>query len=55
MEDKARQLRLTMFGTDEFPTYEEIVEAYAKEFNDYVKPRGENVFGFWMQTLADLE
>lgn len=55
MKDKAGQLRLTMFGTDEFPTYEEIVEEYAKEFNRYVMPRGENIFGFWMQTLADLE
>jgi len=55
MKDKAGQLRLTMFGTNEFPTYEEIVEKYAKEFNHYVMPKGENIFGFWMQTLADLE
>jgi len=55
MKDKTGQLRLTMFGTNEFPTYEEIVEEYAKEFNHYVMPRGENIFGFWMQTLADLE
>ncbi len=44
-----------MFGTDEFPTREEIVEEYAKEFNRYVTPKGDTVFGFWMQTLADLE
>lgn len=49
------QVRLTMFGTDEFPTREEIVEEYAKEFNRYVTPKGDTVFGFWMQTLADLE
>jgi len=55
MKDKAGQLKLTMFGTNEFPTYEEIVEEYAKEFNRYVVPKGENIFGFWMQTLADLE
>jgi len=55
MKNKAGQLRMTMFGTDEFPTYEEIVEEYAKEFNHYVMPKGENIFGFWMQTLADLE
>jgi len=55
MKDKAGQLSLTMFGTNEFPTYEEIVEEYAKEFNRYVMPRGKNIFGFWMQTLADLE
>ena len=54
MRDKG-QLRLIMFGTDEFPTYEEIVEEYSKEFNKYVTPKGENTFGFWMQTLADLE
>lgn len=51
MKDKV----VTMFGTNEFPTYEEIVEEYAKEFNHYVIPKGENIFGFWMQTLADLE
>jgi len=55
MKDKTGQLKLTMFGTNEFPTYEEIIEEYTKQFNHYVIPRGENIFGFWMQTLADLE
>jgi DNA modification methylase len=45
----------TMFGTDEFPTYEEIIDAYAKEFTNYVTPKGDTIFGFWMQTLADLQ
>jgi len=45
----------TMFGTYEFPSYEEIIEAYAKEFASYVVPKGDTTFGFWMQTLADLE
>lgn len=45
----------TMFGTQEFPTSEEIIEAYSKEFANYVAPKGETIFGFWMQTLADLE
>jgi tRNA G10 N-methylase Trm11 len=45
----------TMFGTQEFPSYEEIMEAYAKEFATYVVPKGDTIFGFWMQTLADLE
>lgn len=45
----------TMFGTHEFPSYEEIMEAYAKEFANYVIPKGDTIFGFWMQTLADLE
>ncbi|MEO0100546.1 MAG: DNA methyltransferase [candidate division WOR-3 bacterium] len=31
------------------------MEAYAKEFANYVLPKGDTVFGFWMQTLADLE
>ena len=55
MKNKAEQSKLSMFGTDEFPTYEEIIEEYAKEFNHYFMPKGENTFGFWMQTLADLE
>ncbi|MEW6482029.1 MAG: hypothetical protein AB1397_03365 [bacterium] len=45
----------TMFGTYEFPSYEEIMESYAKEFANYVLPKGDTIFGFWMQTLADLE
>ncbi|PIU68522.1 MAG: hypothetical protein COS84_00920, partial [Armatimonadetes bacterium CG07_land_8_20_14_0_80_40_9] len=45
----------TMFGTYEFPSYEEIMNAYAKEFASYVIPKGDTIFGFWMQTLADLE
>ena len=52
LKEKEQQ---TMFGTYEFPTYEEIIGAYAKEFTNYVFPKGETIFGFWMQTLADLE
>jgi SAM-dependent methyltransferase len=55
MDIKTKQLKLTMFGTNEFPTYEEIIDEFAKEFNKYVIPQGDNIFGFWMQTLADLE
>lgn len=46
---------LKMFGSSEFPSCEEIIEEYAKEFSNYVIPKGETIFGFWMQTLADLE
>lgn len=45
----------TMFGIEEFPSYEEIIIQYSKEFLEYVKPKGDTIFGFWMQTLADLE
>jgi len=45
----------TMFGTYEFPTTEEIIDVYSKEFESYVTPKGDTTFGFWMQTLADLE
>jgi hypothetical protein len=45
----------TMFGTSEFPSYEEILDAYSKEFSSYVQPKGDTIFGFWMQTIADLE
>lgn len=44
----------TMFGTYEFPSYEEIMDAYSKEFTNYILPKGDTIFGFWMQTLADL-
>ncbi len=53
--EKVRNLQLPMFGTNEFPSYEEIVAEYSKEFEKYVLPKGDNIFGFWMQTLADLE
>ena len=45
----------TMFGTYEFPSYEEIINNYSKEFEKYILPKGDTIFGFWMQTLADLE
>ena len=48
-------IQTTMFGTYEFPSYEEIMDAYAKEFANYILPKGDTIFGFWMQTLADLE
>jgi len=47
--------QMTMFGTYQFPSYEEIMDAYTKEFVSYVTPKGDTIFGFWMQTLADLE
>jgi len=53
--EKQTTTQTTMFGTYEFPSYEEIMEAYAKEFANYILPKGDTIFGFWMQTLADLE
>jgi DNA modification methylase len=47
--------QMTMFGTHKFPSYEEVMEAYAKEFENYILPKGDTIFGFWTQTLADLE
>jgi hypothetical protein len=52
---KQTPIQATMFGTHDFPSYEEIMDAYAKEFASYVIPKGDTIFGFWMQTLADLE
>jgi len=52
---KQTPMQATMFGTRDFPSYEEIMDAYAKEFASYVIPKGDTIFGFWMQTLADLE
>lgn len=54
-QKKQTTKQTTMFGTYEFPSYEEIMEAYAKEFANYVIPKGDTIFGFWMQTLADLD
>jgi SAM-dependent methyltransferase len=54
-QSKKQTKQITMFGTYEFPSYEEIMDDYAKEFANYVLPKGDTIFGFWMQTLADLE
>ena len=47
--------QLSLLGTKEFPSFEKIITDYSKEFYNYIIPKGDNVFGFWMQTLADLE
>ncbi len=44
-----------LFNDYEISSYEEILEDYAKEFTKYIVPKGDTIFGFWMQTLADLE
>ena len=44
-----------MMNNNEISLYEETLDAYAKEFVNYVIPKGDTTFGFWMQTLADLE
>lgn len=53
LEKATKQMSLA--GTNEFPSFEEIMADYSKEFYNYILPEGENIFGFWMQTLADLE
>jgi len=45
----------TMFGSSQFPFYEEILDEYGKEFRELIAPKGDTTFGFWMQTIADLE
>ena len=55
MNEKTGQIKLIMFETNNSLTYEEIVEKYTKEFNRYITPKENTFFGFWMQTLADLE
>jgi hypothetical protein len=52
-KEKGRQLSL--LGDQKFSSFEEIMIDYSKEFYNYISPQGENIFGFWMQTLADLE
>ena len=47
--------QLSIFDNCSYPSYEEILNYYSKEFENYVLPNGETIFGFWMQTLADLE
>jgi len=49
----SQQINLT--GVKAYPSYEEIIEEYSKELTKYVLPKGDTTFGFWMQTIADLE
>lgn len=37
-----------------YPSFEEILKNYSKEADNY-QPKKRNVFGFWMQTLADIQ
>jgi len=55
MPDKIKQLELPLFDDKEISSYEKIIEDYSIEFNKYIYPDGNTVFGFWMQTLADLD
>jgi len=55
MKKKNSNPKNTMFGTHEFPSYEKILDAYSKQFSSYIQPKGDTIFGFWMQTIADLE
>jgi DNA modification methylase len=55
MRKKISYQQKTMFGNYKFSSYEKIIEDYSKEFSNYVIPKGDTIFGFWMQTLADLE
>ncbi len=43
-------------NTDKLPAfYQRIIEDSIAAPNQYLTPQGDTVFGFWMQTLADLE
>ncbi|MCX7908952.1 MAG: site-specific DNA-methyltransferase [Ignavibacteria bacterium] len=57
MGNKAKKInnQVTIFENLDFTSYEEIFDEYSKEFYSFIEPKGETTFGFWMQTLADLE
>ena len=40
--------------TSAFPTYNGMVK-FSKGLNQFIIPKGPTVFGFWMQTIADLQ
>jgi len=51
--DKGKQ-KLLSKGTIKYPSPEEILQDFSQETKINL-PNGKNVFGFWMQTLADLQ
>ena len=48
-------IQMSIFDSYEFSYNEGIVDAYDRELSSYVSFNGDTTFGFWMQTLADLE
>jgi len=55
MKRKGKRKKNTMFGTHKFPSYDQILDTYGKEFSRYIHPKGKTTFGFWMQTIADFK
>ena len=55
MSSSNKEDQITMFNPQKDSSYDEIMKSYTKEFENYILPKGETTFGFWMQTLADLE
>jgi hypothetical protein len=52
---KNKTKQTTMFGTCEFPSYEEIMEAYAKEFANYILPKGDTILNeLWFAITSDM-
>lgn len=44
-----------LFGkVAKYPSFEDIINEFSKNTNNYLSKEG-NVFGFWMQTLADIQ
>ena len=43
-----------LFKTSEYPSYEEIINEFSLENKKKVQLKG-NAFGYWMQTLADIQ
>ena len=54
-DNKKGSVQISLFGTKGEISFEDTLDEYSKEFYNYIRLKGENVFGFWMQTLADLE
>ena len=46
IEGKGISEQITMFGTRQFPSLDEVLEEYSREFNTYIAPKGNTVFGF---------
>jgi len=34
---------------------EKDIDLYLREFPRFIEPKGENTFGFWVQTIADVQ
>lgn len=55
LKKKKKTKEISLLIDEESLSYEKILLDSVKDLYNYFVPSGDNIFGFWMQTLADLD